>query len=398
MQFFQDLGSLVERRWRYENYNERVFPEIAAQALTEMKAVEKVDPWDIINYLHTSTELPPQRKEKFSDLPVTVFIAPRFYVDVYYWLDGTTPVHQHAFAGAFQVFMGSSIHSRYSFEEAHEVNSHLATGKLRMQEIDLLETGEIRKIFPGREFIHALFHLDRPSATITVRTNQSPSALPQYDYLNPHIAIDPFFKEQTSFKQIQSISLLLRMRHPKIDSIVGELMSSADFHTAFSILSMVFKYLTDKTQERVFGVTDGRERFENLIKIAHKRHGSLADTLLPVFDEIKRKGGIVEQRKYLTSNDHRFFLALLLNVSDRQAILDLVQRRFPQQGAIEKVCEWAKDISALKIPGSNEPNILGVDGFDDSHVFILKQLLKGFSAAQIKEAQQQPAPGEISDG
>jgi hypothetical protein len=354
-----------------------------------MEAPEKVDPWSIINYLHTSTELPPQRKDKFSDLPVTLYIGPRFYVDIYFWLDGTTSVHQHGFAGAFQVFLGSSIHSRYSFENEQKINAHLSTGQLLMKDIQLLQKGDIRKILPGKELIHALFHLDRPSATITVRTNQSPDALPQYDYLNPHLAIDPFFNEPTSVKQIQSVSLLLRMRHPKIDSIVSELISLSDFHTTFSILNIVFKFLTDKTQERVFKISNGRERFEDLIKIARKKHGALADTLLPVFEEMKRKDTIVDQRKYLTSSEHRFLLALLLNVQDRRVVLDLVTHRFPQRNAIDTLCEWAKELATLKIPGSNEPNILGVDGFDDNYLFIFRCLLQGLSVEEIKKVVSQ---------
>src|SRR4030095_2619636 len=117
MEEFQKLGEQVERRWRAENYNEALFPEIAAQALSEADLPTRVDPWDIIRWVHTATTLPGQQdvEGRFGNPPITLFTGARFYIDVYYWLDGATTIHQHAFTGAFQVFLGSSIHSHYSF-------------------------------------------------------------------------------------------------------------------------------------------------------------------------------------------------------------------------------------------------------------------------------------------
>src|SRR5215216_4020345 len=117
MQVFHELGSLIEQRWRDENYNEEVFPEIAGQALVETTPYREVDPWDIIRWVNTTTQLPKQQdvQGKFGNPPITLYNGPRFHIDVYYWLDGTTSIHQHAFCGAFQVLLGSSIHSRYSF-------------------------------------------------------------------------------------------------------------------------------------------------------------------------------------------------------------------------------------------------------------------------------------------
>lgn len=122
MQFFEDLGSLVEHRWRDENYCEEAFPNIAAQALVETAPYKKVDPWDIIRWVNTTTQFPQQEDVhgSFGNPPITLYSGPRFYVDVYYWLDGTTSIHQHAFSGAFQVVLGSSIHSQYDFEENEE--------------------------------------------------------------------------------------------------------------------------------------------------------------------------------------------------------------------------------------------------------------------------------------
>jgi hypothetical protein len=385
MRFFQELGTLVETRWRDRNYDDSVFPEIAEQALVEMDSMKGADPWDLICKLHQNLELPTQRDDKFSDLVVTLYQGPRFHIAAYYWLDGTTSIHQHAFSGAFQVLLGSSIHSRYSFKEARLINQHITAGQLTLKDIQLLEKGEIRKIFPGRQFIHSLFHLDRPSVTLTIRTNGDLSALPQYDYFPPYFAIDPFHEDRATVRQIQSIRLLLRMGHPEIDAFVGQLVKALDFQTTFQILNVVATFITDNGTERWLQNENGTGRFSSLIEVARQKHGSLVDLLPPVFEELQRNLRLVDQRKYITSAEHRFFLALLLNVPDRARILELVKQRLPSRDPVETICDWLRQLSTAKLPGS-QANIVGIEGFDDFYLSVFRSLLQGLSSREIENS------------
>src|ERR1044071_2399310 len=172
MQFFYELGSLIEQRWRGKNYTEDSFPEIAAGALAELNPSQQVDAWEIIRWVHTESQLPSQQDidGKFGTPPITLYAGPRFYIDVYFWIDSTTSIHQHSFAGAFQVLLGSSLHSHYSFKDEQKINAHFSIGQLALNNVRLLEKDDIQRIYAGQRYIHSLFHLDRPSATITVRT------------------------------------------------------------------------------------------------------------------------------------------------------------------------------------------------------------------------------------
>ena len=91
MEEFQKLGALIESRWKHQNYNEQLFPDIAAQALVESDLPARVDPWEIIRWVHTTPALPEQHdvEGRFGNPPVTLFSGPRFYIDIYYWLDGS---------------------------------------------------------------------------------------------------------------------------------------------------------------------------------------------------------------------------------------------------------------------------------------------------------------------
>jgi hypothetical protein len=396
MEDFQKLGVLVESRWKAENYSEQLFPDIAAQALAEYDLPSRVDPWDIIRWVHTTASLPEQRdvEGRFGNPPVTLFSGARFHIDVYYWLDGTTSIHQHSFTGAFQVLLGSSIHSRYSFREDKVINEHFSVGQLALEEVQLLKLKDVRTILSGRNFIHSLFHLDRPSATITIRTEHTPSAALQYDYRKPHFALDPFFRNPVLIKKLQTIGLLLGMKHKDADAIIGDLVCASDFHTAYFVLAETFQQLKSNEMDTLFGLSIGRDRFKAILERCKRVHGELGDLVLPVLEEQERQMSIVQRRGTITSDAHRFFLALLLNVPSRKKILDLVKQRYPNQDPVETILDWVEELGRTKVLGSRETNALGLPEFDDSHVFVLECLLRGLSLATINQEATAQYPPE----
>ncbi|HEV7797268.1 MAG TPA: hypothetical protein VGO73_03870 [Pyrinomonadaceae bacterium] len=387
MEDFQKLGALVENRWRAENYSEQLFPEIAAQALAETDLPARVDPWEIIRWVHTAVTLPEQHdvEGRFGNPPITLFSGPRFYIDVYYWLDGTTSIHQHSFTGAFQVLLGSSIHSRYSFSEDRIINEHFSVGELALEEVQLLKLRDVRTIRAGRNFIHSLFHLDRPSATITIRTQHTPSAALQYDYRKPHFALDPFFRNPVLIKKLQTLGLLLGMKHKDADAMIGDLVCRSDFHTAYLILAETFQQLQSNEMDTLFGLSTGKDRFKAILERCKDTHGELTDLVLPVLEEQERQGSITKRRGTITKDAHRFFLALLLNVPSRDKVLELVKQRYPEQDPVETILDWVEELGRTRVLGSKETNALGLPEFDDSYVFVLECLLEGLSDEQINQ-------------
>jgi hypothetical protein len=395
MEEFEKLGSVVEQRWRAENYSEARFPEIAAQALTEANLPARIDPWEIIRWVHTAIALPEQQdvEGRFGNPPITLFTGARFYIDIYFWLDGTTSIHQHSFTGAFQVLLGSSIHSRYSFREDKIINEHFSVGEISLEEVQLLRVADIRTIRPGRNFIHSLFHLDRPSATITIRTAHTPSSAVQYDYNKPHFAINPFFKNSLLIKKLQTVGLLLSMKHKDADAMIGELVCASDFHTAYFVLTETYHHLQSNEMDVLFGLSTGKDRFKKILERCKDAHGELTDLVMPALEEQERQQSIIKRRSTITSDEHRFFLALLLNISDRDKVLELVKQRCPDQDPVETVLDWVEELGRTRVLGSNETNALGLPEFDDSYVFVLECLLHGLHGKEIDQraAEQYPA-------
>lgn len=399
MKIFQQLGREVEDLWRAKNYDEALFPVIAAQALRDFNLPEKVSAWDTVKWAVGETFLPEQRDlaGRFGDPPITLYNSPRFHIDIYFWLDGTTSIHQHGFCGAFQVILGSSIHSSYEFETKETINTFTELGDINLDDCELLKIGDVRKILAGKQFIHSLFHLDQPSATIVVRTYKSPLHLPQFDYKKPFLALDPFFDDPNLIKKLQSITMLLRIKHPDADTLLAEMLEKADFQTSFTILGNTKHLLQQGSLENYFQVQTEENRFEKMFGIVKKRHGSLADNLLPVFSHQEKIGEIVNRRSYITNSEHRFFLALLLNVEGREKIFYLIKERFPEADPMDKILDWTMELAQTKIFGSNLPNALGIADFNDFDSLVLEDLLKGLSIEQMRETFMKDYPQEDAE-
>lgn len=388
MELFAKLGAEIEDIWREQDYNEEVFPKIAADALARADIPSKLSAWEVIEWTLRQSELPPQQDPagNFGDPPITLFVGPRFFVDVYFWLDGTTQIHQHGFCGAFQVLHGSSIHSWYDFDRTESVNAFLETGEMTLKVCELLKVGDVQEIRAGRQYIHSLFHLDQPSATIVVRTEKSPLYLPQFSYHKPYIALDPFFDHQTTTKKLQSLVPLFRVEHPDTDRMVAEILETADFQTSLAVLSMVHRHLSGGILGQLFSLEGPGARFRTLLDIAIRRHGSKAERLNEIFLYRDRQNDLVRRRGYVTNPEHRFFFALLLNVDGRDRILALVKSRFPDADPIDKILDWTYDLAQTRVAGVNTPNALGIENFDDLDLSILEGLIRGRTESETMEA------------
>ncbi|MCA1590171.1 MAG: hypothetical protein LC734_07220, partial [Acidobacteria bacterium] len=255
-----------------------------------------------------------------------------------------------------------------------------------LQLCELLEIGAIQEIRAGRDYIHSLFHLDQPSVTIVVRTDQSPLSLPQFDYRKPSLAIDPFFEHSTTTKKMQCITAMFGARREETDEVVGRLLEETDFQTSVKILTTLHGHLGGSTIDKMFGLSQPAERFQKFLDIVRRQHGKLAETLPAVFAHRQRTSELVRRRSYITDPEHRFFFALLLNADDRETVFSLIGQRYPDIDPIEKVLDWIDDLSRTRLAGSAAgSNALGIADFDELDLSLVENLLKGKNDEEIQE-------------
>jgi hypothetical protein len=151
-------------------------------------------------------------------------------------------------------------------------------GDIQFERAELLRRGDCRAISSGPEFIHSLFHLDRPSVSLVVRTTNDPETYPQYGYLKPFIAKDAVRKPPR---------LVQRQR--------------------------IVRYLTEQA------------------------HPALSSVLQPVLAERRRELDLVMRRQTVRAADLRFFLALLLNLPERKSIEEMVCTHQPERAPVDVI-------------------------------------------------------------
>ncbi|WP_448191599.1 hypothetical protein [Azospirillum sp. sgz301742] len=351
---FTRLGDDIQDRWTAARNDLDRFPAIAAAALRDHALHQRAGFDDLARWTLSATRWLPQTPGQVGQPPVPVYMGSGFTITALTWLDATTEIHQHGFSGAFQVFAGSSLHSRYDFEQREKIDARLLVGEIRCRDSELLRTGDVREIGSGRALIHSLFHLDHPSVSIVVQSVDEPVG-PQFTYHKPFIAIDPFHEPQPQVTQLRMLQTLCDLAHPELAGFFELALARSDAWGAFRILELAGARCTPELTER-------------LIAAARHRHGDWIDLVPACLTERRRIENITLRRARTTDPEERFLLALLLNLPDRAAILDTMRLRFP---AREPVTALVEIVGRMSQAGS-----IGMD-FNEVSLAVLERLLHG---------------------
>jgi hypothetical protein len=374
--YFKELGTTVLERWKRENFSLEKFPDIAREALEQQSPAEHVDLAACLREFLLKDDQPFQTESGFGQPELVAYNHPRFYIQILFWLDGTTDIHQHEFSGAFHVMSGSSIHAHYVFENAQPVTPHFRVGDVRMTHIELLETGRTVPIISGQRCIHSLFHLDTPSVTVVVRTQNDPGTGPQFNYLPPHIALDPIFSDTLTMRRKQLLEVLEQSGEPGYAELVQEMIGELDFERGFFILQHCMGHLSEL------------EAWEPVFEAFEEKHGALAAGVAATLEENVRRDVIKDMRSSISEPEHRFFLALLMNVPTRADLLKLVAQRFPDVAPTETVLRWAMELAgetefSFAILDATFPEELGISMDDQPALFLaaLRHFMTGAKKA-----------------
>ena len=385
--FFTELGRRVYERWQEANFSLTAFPDIATAALEEQPPARSVDLGELMRDFLLSDQQPYQSASGFGQPELIVYDSPKFYIQLLFWLDGTTDIHQHEFSGAFHVMQGSSIHTEYAFEDAESVTAHFRIGTLRLKNAELLETGRTVPIISGRQGMHALFHLETPSVTVVVRTHSDPGTGPQFTYLPPHIALDPIQNDALTNRRKQLLDLMEQTGDETYAERVGEMIGKLDFERGFFILQNGITHL------RRIGAWD------EVWSLFERKHGALAAPVLPTLEEILRRDGLVALRSSIEDVEHRFFLALLLNLERREDIVAMIRQKGVDD-PIGQIVQWAEELmqvseSGLWLLDARMPEEIEVDLEEQIEVYLAA--LRHFLAGEGEDLPEQLASLSAED-
>ncbi|WDM15545.1 hypothetical protein J3S85_31025 [Streptomyces lavenduligriseus] len=186
-QLFSEIEAAVYRHW--DRSAEDHLSEAATRALSAHPELLDFDSADCLQWaIRDHSALPVQSWDfDFGQPAITVVRNKDFRVDLLYWLENASSIHDHITCGAFAAVLGDRLHGVYRFEVAEDLGPWVQRGKLERTTLEIMGEGDVRPIRP--DLIHDLFWLGKPSVTLVVRCAEHPSHIGKpRNYLSPGLA------------------------------------------------------------------------------------------------------------------------------------------------------------------------------------------------------------------
>jgi len=383
------LGQSIDEEWLDAGRDEALFARLAERHLVRSVAAGAFALDDLFDWFFSPRPGVLQPADRaFGQPPITLYRGQGFHIEALFWMDGTTSIHQHGFSGAFTPIFGSSVHSTWRFEATRRIRSTFHLGRLERLRSEILRPGDVRPIRAGRDLIHQLFHLERPSVTVVVRTDGESEHLPQLHYIPPGLAMDRLADDpalRVVDRQIALLDVMMTTGVGDVERYAGQVMSRGDLVAAWRVLSCLIARGDD-------GHGLAPDAMGRLLTRARQRHGELVDVLHQAARHQRRIALLSQLRARLHDPEHRFFLALLMLQPDRDSILELIAAEYPDRDPGEQVVTWASELSG--VAGADQ---VGVE-LDEANTAIFRSLLAGDdSDALLRRLADEYEPGDIAE-
>jgi hypothetical protein len=353
LQHLRELGTRIDGEYRRAGYDEACFAEIAETALASAELPEDQDLARVLDWITPPLASEQRAGDNFSDLSVVVHRSDAFFIQALFWVNASTTIHQHAFSGAFRVFSGASIHSRYHFEEQRRLTSRLRVGRCALESVELLAKGSVRRIYSGSGLTHALYHLERPTISIVARTYFEPWSAPQLALFPPRIAIDLGSLEQPW----RSVERLLRVMRASEYEGLGNFLNERVARLPPDAVFFCFPTV------RTIGAARGL--MPAFLQHVDAAHPGLSDLLLEYDETFQARDQGVLLRRGVSDPALRTFVAALINAPNQEALLNLLAALRPDRQPFEYAAESLLALASsaplpLKVTGDRLRDIVAL--------------------------------------
>jgi hypothetical protein len=173
---------------------------------------------------------------------------------------------------------------------------------------------------------------------VVVRTTQEIEHSPQYTYLPPGVAYARIEDDPSAKRRRQLMRMLATAgHHRELPDVRVEYLQNTDGHSAFALLMQLPVLFPDA-------------RIQNRVLLsAGTRHPELLEHCVSALEELQRSERIGKLKKSIANPDMQFFVASLLNVPDRAAILDLVRARYPRRDPEDRVSLFLWELQGMGV-------------------------------------------------
>jgi hypothetical protein len=355
---FAKIGDRLEEAHRRVDYDEDAFVELSEAMVVRERLHRRFDLGTLARDLLCHPTTFAAFDDPFGQPPVTVYRGRSFFIDLIFWLESTTAIHQHGLTGTFQVIAGSSLHTTYRWKTRRTLNSRFEVGRTTRVESEHLQPGDFRRILRGDRFIHGLFHLDHPSVSMVVRTHYDDRARPPYTYHVPWFRFDPFHHDPGASTKRQLVAMLGAIGSPELGRALTTFGRGASFPDLYAMMDQL---------------TPGTPEADTLMSIAEQRFPDLAPLAVETLSTNHRRRFIAGKRQAVRDRRQRFLLALLANLDTAEEIFARLRAWQPRREPRRLVLELVRELTTAPEGGSS---LLGVEMTADM-LAIFRAMLDG---------------------
>lgn len=310
---FAALGARLEDAWAAAHREEEAFPDVAEEVLAGFDLA-----FDREAFLDDALDPAAPQLAQLAPVGVfgqpgfTVFHGDGFVVDVYYWLDSLSAIHNHPFCGVFTVLEGFSVHAEYAFEETRRFSERVRLGPIRLRALSVVEAGERRRFSLARHpLVHALVHVPKPSLSMVVRTVRTEGYL---RYLPPSLVLPIDAPNDRVSRQLAMLESLRQAHDPRFPERALAFLGRADLEAGFRALTPMWPDC-DEDDRRT------------LLDALRPRHGDAVDAIAPALEHATRTQAADQLRRAMTASEDRLVATALMLAEDRAQVLSLVGAR-----------------------------------------------------------------------
>lgn len=315
LDYFRRLGSALEDAWRDADRDEERFPDVAAAALDDLPPRDHFDREAFVDAAldpHGAGLQQLAPLHAFGQPGFTVFHGDGFCIDVYFWIDSLSAIHNHPFCGVFTILEGWSVHARYSTSRHVRAGAQGRLVDVRLVGLDVLDTFTVQRFSLARHpLVHALIHVPVPSISMVVRTVRTEGYL---RYLPPTLAIPMAPPGEPAARRIALLESLQVADDPRHAERMQRALGHADFETVVHLLLSVW------------GSSDPDAR-ALWLRAIEPIHGDRIDALVAALDRSMRLQEASAIRRKLRDADDRLCATALAYAESRTQILDLLAQR-----------------------------------------------------------------------
>jgi hypothetical protein len=329
-QHFAEVEASIYRCW--DRDDEAHLADAATGALDQCRDLLVFDPAECLQWaLDGGVVLPEQSWSfDFGQPALTVVRNADFRIDLLYWIENASTIHDHITCGGFAAIHGDRLHGQYSFTGEQRLGPWMETGQLSRVELEVMRQGDARPLRP--DLIHDVFWLSKPSVTLVVRCAEHPGATGRKprSFWAPGLALVPKAHHDTSLvsRRAEGLALMRMANQAMYQDALCRTLESSDPSLAYYAF----------TAAAVSSPTALDEALKSLT-----RPNSVIPHLVQARTQIVRRshlGGL-----YTGDRESRLLVGLLWAEADGQACRDAIAAVFPDQ-SVAAVVDGA--VSALE--------------------------------------------------